>query len=275
MKPFRIALCQIVPTFDKMANVDHALAMAEEAASNGAAFVTFPEMFYQPFELLRLRSIAGDEDAILRRFGALCSKHGIYCCTGSMASRREGRQYNTSHLIGPGGDVLVAYDKCHLFDADLDGVRVRESAVFAHGDHLATVAADLAAIGIVICYDIRFPELVRATALRGAELLVVPAVFSEKTGPAHWECLVRARAIENQVFVAAVSQGRSNDPAVTYKSYGHSMLVSPWGEVLAEAGNGETILYGDLDPETLTRTRRQLPLLQHRRDTLYTTFSRE
>jgi predicted amidohydrolase len=128
-------------------------------------------------------------------------------------------------------------------------------------------------MGMIICYDIRFPEITRHFADLGTELLFVPAVFNQVTGPAHWKCFMQTRAVENQFFLAAASQGRSPDPKALYQAYGHSMVVDPWGTVIAEAGEDETILYADLDAELLEKTRQRMPLLQHRRSRLYTSFT--
>ena len=270
MRTFTIALCQITPGHDKTANVEHAFTMVREAAAKGAELIVLPEIFYYPFELLALRRIAGGEHEILQRFRELAEELGVYLCTGSMIEKRNDRRYNTAWLIGPDGKELLSYSKAHLFDADLDGIRVRESLVFSHGDSFAAVQTPLGTIGMNICYDIRFPELARKAALDGVDLLLVPAVFNQVTGPAHWECFMRTRAVENQFFLAAVSQGRSSDPEAAYQAYGHSMLVSPWGEVLVDAGERECIVYATVDPECIAATRRRLPLLQHRREMLYT-----
>ncbi len=272
MKRVRIALCQITPVLDKQANVRHAFAMIEEAARNGAEIISLPEIFYYPYELPAIRTIAGDEDLILSGFRDLARSGSVYLCTGSMACSREGKIYNTSHLIGPGGDILLTYRKCHLFDVRFEKLHARESLVFSPGNSLASAATGYGTIGLLICYDIRFPEMARHLALLGTELLLVPAVFNQVTGPAHWECTMRARAIENQLYLAAISQGTSPDPKIGYKAYGHSMVVSPWGEVLAEAGTEETIIYADLDPELLDNVRKKLPLLLHRRGKLYTSI---
>lgn len=272
MRSFTIALCQITPGHDKMANVDCAFSMIAEAASGGAELVVLPEMFYYPFELLALRRIAGNEEEIRGRFRECARRLGIYLCTGSMVERRGERRYNTARLIGPDGTELLSYSKCHLFDADLDGMRVRESLVFSRGDTFAVAETPIGTIGILICYDIRFPEIAREAARRGVEVLLVPAVFNQVTGPAHWECFMRTRAIENQCFLAAVSQGRTADPEAAYQAYGHSMLISPWGDVLTEAGERECIVYAPVDPGCIGETKRRLPLLQHRRDRLYTSL---
>lgn len=268
MQPLRIALCQITPSCDKTANVKRAAAMVEEASANGTDLIVFPEVFYHPFDLLRLRSISGDEHEILERFKLLAQRYGVHICTGSMVFMHGTRRFNTSHLVGPEGTELHSYSKCHLFDAELDGMRVKESLVFSHGETCGFAETGLGRIGILICYDIRFPEMARVLALHGVDLLLVPAVFNQVTGPAHWECFMRTRAVENQLFLAAVSQGRG--AASDYRAYGHSMVVDPWGDVLVEAGEDETIVYADIDPERLVEVRKRLPLLQQRREKLYT-----
>jgi omega-amidase len=269
MKPLKIALCQIAPARDPDRTMEHALEMIGEAADRGADIVVLPELFYSPYELKAIKKI-GDTSRFLRQFSATTKQHGIYLCTGSLAVKTSTGLTNTAFLMNPSGKTVLSYSKCHLFDVSLKKVHVKESAVFLPGKSIHTVVTGLARVGMLICYDIRFPEMARKLALAGAELILVPAVFNTVTGPAHWHVLHRARAIENQVFVAAVSQARV--PRVRssrYAAYGHSLVVSPWGEVLAEAGTGEEIVYADLDPEILQRTRKQLPLLRHRKESLY------
>ena len=271
MKKFIVALCQITPGTDKTENVKHAFEMIAEAADHGAQLIVLPEMFYYPFELQKLKMISGDEHGILRRFKQHARHYAVHICTGSMAVSVDGKLFNTSHLIGPDGEVLLTYSKCHLFDAELDGAMVCESDVFTHGSGISIADTALGKIGVIICYDIRFPEMARQCALSGAELLLVPAVFNRVTGPAHWECFMRTRAVENQLFLVAVSQG-GNIPRNGYHAYGHSLVVNPWGDITVEAKESETILYADIDPAELIATRKKLPLLQHRRDRLYTSF---
>ncbi|MBN1758101.1 MAG: carbon-nitrogen hydrolase family protein, partial [Chitinispirillaceae bacterium] len=255
MRSFTIALCQITPDHDKAANVDRAFAMVSEAAGRGAELIILPEIFYYPFELQGLRRIAGDEEVILRRFKEHARRLGIHLCTGSMVEKRGKRHYNTSRLFGPDGAELLSYSKCHLFDADPDGIRVRESLVFTHGESFTVAQTPLGTIGILICYDIRFPEMARQAALLGVDVLLVPAVFNQVTGPAHWECFMRTRAVENQCFLAAAFQGRSSDQQASYQAYGHSMVISPWGDILSEAGEGECIVYATVDPERIRETK--------------------
>ncbi|HEX3019360.1 MAG TPA: nitrilase-related carbon-nitrogen hydrolase, partial [Chitinispirillaceae bacterium] len=209
MKTFNIALCQITPSFEKKTNIERAIDMIEEAASRGAALVTLPEMFYYPFQIQGIGSIAADESKTVSLFGQIAKKHGIYLCTGSMAFKENGLIFNRSYLLGPQGTVLLKYDKCHLFDVNFKGLEIRESSVFTPGNQIVSVQTELGRIAIIICYDIRFPELLRNQNLLGIDLLIVPAVFNNISGPAHWHVMMRARAIENQFFLAAVSQGQN------------------------------------------------------------------
>lgn len=270
LKSFKIALCQIVPEYNKKKSVEHAFELVKQAAKSGAHLVSLPELFYYPYELNAIASIIGDEAELLAECKYLARIHAIYLCTGSMAIEANGKLYNQSHLFGPTGDELLTYRKTHLFDVHFNALHVDESAVFTPGDYFRVVETPLGTIAILICYDIRFPEMARAAALAGAEILLVPAVFNTITGPAHWHLFMRTRAVENQLFLAAISQGRNQ--SASYKAYGHSIVVSPWGEVLEEAGEGEEIVYAHIDPELLRKTRMRLPLLQHRRDKLYTTL---
>jgi omega-amidase len=181
--------------------------------------------------------------------------------------KRGNNIYNSSYLINPQGEIILQYDKCHLFDVDLKRVCVKESAVFTAGNELSVVQTELGTIGILICYDIRFPELARRLTLVGAEMLLVPAAFNTVTGPAHWHITFRARAVENQVFIAAASPARNK--STKYHAYGHSLVVNPWGQVIVEAGKKQEIIYARIKPGILNKTRKRLPLLKQRRPDLY------
>ncbi|MDG5816853.1 carbon-nitrogen hydrolase family protein [Chitinispirillales bacterium ANBcel5] len=268
MKPFSIALCQNIPGYDVERNIDKAFTMIGKAADRGAKLVSLPEMFYHPFELKKLPALAAYEAELRDRFSTAAKKHAIYLCTGSFVTQTDdNRVANSSAVFGPDGANLCEYSKCHLFDVSFGTLQLKESSVFSKGDGFCMADTDLGKIGILICYDIRFPEAAREVALMGAELLIVPAVFNQITGPAHWHLFMRCRAVENQLFVATVSQGKNNDSG--YKAYGHSMVVSPWGDVLAEASDDERIVMTEIDPAVLEKTRKQLPLLNHRREDLY------
>jgi len=295
MKKFKLAVCQNKPGFDKEKNVAQAIRMIESASEKGAKLVVLPEIFYYPYELKTIKNIAEEKNG--RTISTLkdCAKRcKIYLCTGSIAEKvlisgstkvaakktatdtvhRKTRSAskkevitNTSYLIGPDGKTLLRHDKCHMFDASLKDLKCRESAVFKPGNKVSIVSTPLGKMGILICYDIRFPEMARKLALMDADIVLVPAAFNSITGPAHWHVIFRARAIENQIFIAAASPALN--PKAIYKAYGHSMIINPWGKVLAEAGNNEDIIYADIDPRVLKDTRHKVPLLKHRREDLY------
>lgn len=303
MKKFKLAICQNKPGFDKEKNVAGAIKMIETAARNRAELITLPEIFYYPYELASIRKIAETKNGPTLSALKDCAKRcKVYLCTGSIAekSRHIPRSVrfpskkttedsfagekprlkhrnttklkkeiitNTSYLIDPQGKVLLKHDKCHMFDVSLDKLKCYESALFRPGKKIALADTPLGKIGILICYDIRFPEAARKLALMNMDILLVPAAFNSITGPAHWQTIFRARAIENQVFVAAASPALN--PKAVYKAYGHSMIISPWGDILTETGQKEDIIYADIDPQTLKDTRRKLPLLKHRRGNLY------
>jgi omega-amidase len=267
MKSFVLAVCQNKPSYDKKKNVERALSMLDKAAARGAHLMLLPEIFYFPFELEYLKSQACQNEEVLNLFKEWAKKNGKYLCPGSMIEKRDETFYNTSYLIDPHGNVILKYSKSHLFDVDLPSLKVQESSVFSKGDRIEVTECELGKIGILICYDIRFPEMARILSLRGAEIILVPAIFNIITGPAHAEITFRSRAVENQCFLAVASQARKKKS--TYQAYGHSMIIDPWGRVLAEAGTGEEIIFASLDPQVLIDTRARLPLLKHRRSDLY------
>ena len=163
--------------------------------------------------------------------------------------------------------MIYNYCKSHLFDVELPHLKIQESQLFYPGNKFSVISTELGKIGILICYDIRFPEAARKITLSGAEIILVPAAFNNITGPAHWHVMFRARAIENQVYIAVASPARNNSSK--YKAYGHSMIVNPWGKIISEAGNNEKIIYSIVKPEIIERTRAEMPLLKHRRKELY------
>ncbi|MBN2036984.1 MAG: hypothetical protein JW768_09610 [Chitinispirillaceae bacterium] len=266
MKPFRIALCQIRSRHDCDETIGRAFDMLAVAAKSGANLAVLPEIFYLPYELPAIKK-RGDMSRLVAMFADTARRYNLHICSGTMAIKGRSGLSNTSHLITPDGETALSYSKTHLFEMTLGKTVIRESRLFTAGNRFPVARTALGTIGTLICYDIRFPEAARKLALEGAELLLVPANFNAVTGPAHWHVMHRARAIENQVFLAAVSQARN--PASSYAAYGHSLVVSPWGEILAEAGEEETIIFADLEPGLLEQTRTRLPLMRHRRKDLY------
>ncbi len=274
---FLAAAVQMRSGNDRAANEARALALLGEAADRGASLIGLPEMWEHIGPAKEKHAFAGPlEGAQLARIRDFCARRGVWCLAGSIAelalegqgrSMGGGRVYNASALISPQGEIVAAYRKLHLFDVDIpDGARYRESEQVAPGE-VAPRALETplgVKIGLSVCYDLRFPELYRNL---GADVICVPAAFTAYTGRAHWEVLLRARAIENQAFVLAPAQvGRIGPPAENRFAWGHACIVDPWGEVLADAGGErEGIALASIHPERLSQVRRDLPALQHRR----------
>jgi len=264
---FTIAVIQNRTIHDKERNVAEAIALVEKAANRGAGLVMLPEIFMYPYELDKLRGLAETDGSTRTRLAEKAKEYGIHLCTGSIPERENDMIYNRAYLLGPDGEALLVHDKCHLFDVRLPHLVAKESSVFTPGGSVLVAKTSLGAVGMLVCYDIRFPEISRRLTLAGAEIILVPAAFNTVTGPAHWHTLFRTRAVENQVYVAAASPARNNRSL--YRAYGHSLVVDPWGKILTEAGTGRAILYARLSATVLEETRARLPLLRHRRPEIY------
>ncbi|MBO9350247.1 MAG: carbon-nitrogen hydrolase family protein [Thermomicrobium sp.] len=267
----RIGLVQMNSRSDKSENLAVAERLIEEAARQGAELVALPEYvnFLGPRELHEANAepIPGPTT---ERFAALARRYGIYLLGGSILERSAipGKYYNTSVLFAPDGEIIASYRKIHLFDVDLTGnVTSNESATILPGDRVVTAEVAGHVVGLTICYDLRFPELYRLLALDGAELILVPAAFTLYTGKDHWHTLLRARAIENQCYVAAPAQIGPHDPG--QQCYGHSLVADPWGTVIAEAINRVGVVVTTLDFAYLRAVRAQLPSLANRRPETY------
>jgi predicted amidohydrolase len=255
-------------TADRDRNIATAGSLVARAAAAGARLVVLPEKWpfiHGPRTREGAEALDGPSVSAARSWAL---EHGIAVLAGSVIEARDdGRAHNTSELVGPDGGVAATYRKLHMFDVDVGGVSYRESAATAPGD--AIVAADVLGrrVGMSVCYDLRFPELYRRLAAEGADVIVVPAAFTAATGRDHWEPLLRARAIENQAFVIAAGQYGTHDDGTV--SHGRSMVIDPWGVVLAQAPDGEGIAVADLDFGRMARIRERLPALRHRRDDVY------
>ncbi|HZK18442.1 MAG TPA: carbon-nitrogen hydrolase family protein [Clostridia bacterium] len=269
-KIFRLGLCQTAVGKEKSENLKRAAESVGRAAAKGCQIVALPEMFNCPYNKNLFPDYAESfpNGGTIQLLSALAKKHNIVLVGGSIPERDDGACYNTSFIFGPGGELLGRHRKIHLFDVDLpDGLSFKESDTLKAGDSPTVVDTFLGKIGVCICYDIRFPELLRHMALQGAGLILVPAAFNTVTGPVHWELCMKSRAVDNQVFVAAISPARNEQ--ATYKAWGHSMALDPWGDILAEAGTDEGLLCVDIDPAKISEVRKRLPLLKHRRPDLY------
>jgi deaminated glutathione amidase len=252
---------------DPAANADTITAAIGEAASGGASMIFTPEMSNL---IDRDRSRAGarivpeDEDTVLAAVRAAARFHGIWVQLGSIAVRRpDGRFANRTIVVDAAGEIRARYDKLHLFDAAIGNEQWRESAVYAPGDAAVVVDTPAGKTGLSVCYDLRFPALYQALSGAGADLLSIPAAFTRPTGAAHWHLLLRARAIENACFVVAAAQvGEHEDGRATF---GHSLVVDPWGDVLLDMGSAAGIGYVEIERERLAEARRRVPVLDHRR----------
>jgi deaminated glutathione amidase len=265
----RVAAVQLNSTADKPRNLDAAERLVRAAAAAGAEFVALPEkwnILAEGEELLAgAESLDGPSLTAARSWAR---DLGVHLLAGSIPERsEEEKAFNTSVLVGPDGVDLATYRKIHLFDVDAGGVSYRESAHEQAGEEVVTAPLGGLIAGLTVCYDLRFPELFRVLALRGARLLTVPSAFTLATGRDHWKVLLRARAIENQAFVLAPNQVGKAPPH--YESYGHSMIVDPWGTVLATAPEGECFIAAELDLVAQERVREELPSLANRRPQAY------
>jgi deaminated glutathione amidase len=267
----RVAAVQMCGGADKQANVARALALIERAANQGARLVVLPETWsYMGASEGVSEAAEPIPGPTIERLADAARKHGLYLHCGSIHERVAGepRAFNTTAVLGPDGDLLGVYRKVHLFDVSIgEQVLSQESATIAPGDEVVVVDLDGLRLGLTICYDLRYPELYRLLALEGADLIAVPAAFHQHTGRDHWEVLLRARAIENQVFVLAANAHGAHPSG--WLSYGRSMVVDPWGMVLATAPDGEGIIVAECDLTAMQRIRRELPSLANRRPTAY------
>ncbi|WP_416841302.1 carbon-nitrogen hydrolase family protein [Haloferax sp. DFSO52] len=271
MSSFVAATVQMDSKDDKRANVDKALDFIDEAASAGADFVALPEMMSYIGPADRYPDVAESLDGeIINQFAAKAREHEMYVHTGSFFERipDSDRVYNTSVVLSPDGRVLDSYRKVHLFDIEIDGaVEFQESATVAPGDEAVTVETDLATFGLSICYDVRFPLLYQTMAHRGANVMLVPAAFTMFTGKDHWEPLLRARAIETQSYVVAPAQIGEKPSAPT--TYGRSLVIDPWGNVISKAKDTEEMIVTTIDLSYLEDKRQEFQTLRHARPEVY------
>lgn len=268
--PFLAACVQLRSTEDVEDNLRTLEILVGRAARAGAALITSPEntpLLGSPAAKLASAEPAGGP--VEQRLAALAARFGVHLLVGSLGEIvgvDATRCYNTSVLFGPDGAEIARYRKLHLFDIDIPGgPRFVESAHIAPGDSVVVAQTRLGRIGLSICYDLRFPELYRALVDQGAEILVVPSAFTLATGKDHWHVLNRARAIECQAWLLAPAQEGRHDARGDRHSYGHSLIVDPWGVVVAECGEGPGIALAEIDPARVTAVRRAMPVDQHRR----------
>ncbi|WP_431688260.1 carbon-nitrogen hydrolase family protein [Hahella sp. NBU794] len=275
MSEFTLAIVQLVSTSDieqNLARVEHWVA---EAAGGGAQLVLLPENFalFESKRSLDIGAAEAESEGPIRGFIAgLAKRFGVWIIAGSLPCAQrpdgapiDGRVRSACWVFDDSGATVARYDKIHLFDVDVKDAygAYRESAIFEPGEKVVVIDTPWIRVGLSICYDLRFPELYRAMAEQGAELVTVPSAFTYVTGEAHWETLLRARAIENQVFIAAANQGGIHSES--RRTYGYSMVIDPWGKVMAGLEEGEGVILSTLNKAELQEVRARMPVLAHRR----------
>ena len=264
----RIACLQMNSGNEFVANLSVFSAMAREAAAAGAKFILSPEYFLMMDGTGRvMREAALDEqgEPAVSALTALARELSVWLLAGSITLKAgDGRMFNRSLLISSEGRVVATYDKIHMFDVTLpDGKVIRESSAYRPGEKAVLTETPWGKLGMTVCYDLRFPGLFRALAQAGAELITVPSSFQRQTGKAHWHTLVRARAIENECFLIAPAM--CGDHPGNRQSFGHTLVIDPWGEVLAEGGESPEIVYAEIAPRRVAKVRSMIPSLDHDR----------
>lgn len=270
MSKFRLAVVQLQVTAVKAENLSRARRLVKEAAGRGGQVVLLPECFNSPYGTAFFSEyserIPGESTLLLAE---IAKENKVYLVGGSIPEEDEGKFYNSCVVFDPEGKMLLKHRKIHLFDISVPGkIHFQESETLSPGNSLSMFDTPFCRIGVGICYDIRFAELAQLYSRKGCQLLVYPGAFNMTTGPAHWELLQRARAVDNQVFVATASPAR--DQTASYVAWGHSTVVSPWGDVISKAGPEEEVIYADIDLEYLAEIRQQIPITTQRRHDLYT-----
>ena len=263
----RVAVCQMTSGADIAANLDQAVSLLSAAAAAGAELAALPENFERVAPAAeKLAGATPIDGPVLAPIRQVARRHGMWILAGSFAESTAGgdRIHNTSVLLDPSGASAAVYRKIHLFDADVgDGTPYRESDLVIPGSVVAVAETPAGLLGLSICYDLRFPELYRQLVKLGAEILAVPAAFTEATGRDHWELLLRARAVEDQCFVIAPAQTGLHPG--NRRTWGHALIADPWGRVLADAGTEPGIATAEIDLAVLRELRRSMPVLGHRK----------
>ncbi|MHB1252821.1 MAG: carbon-nitrogen hydrolase family protein [Candidatus Humimicrobiaceae bacterium] len=265
----KCAICQLKISDKKEENLAKAEKMIRKAAKKNIDIAILPEIFNSPYNTNFFKQYSETYPAITTDMLSSVSKElGIYIIGGSICEKEDDSYYNTSYSFDRCGKLIGKHRKIHLFDIDIKGkINFKESDILSCGNKSTVFNTEFCKIGVLICYDMRFPELAKKMVKEGAKIIISPASFNMTTGPAHWEILIRTRAIDNQVYFLAASPAR--DIKSNYVSFGHSIMVNPWGEIIAEAGEKECILYGNLELGLIEKIREELPLLKHARYDLY------
>ncbi|PGH12858.1 hypothetical protein AJ80_06567 [Polytolypa hystricis UAMH7299] len=284
-KPLKLALVQLASGADKAVNLSHARSKVLEAAKAGASLIVLPECFNSPYgtqyfpkyaETLLPSPPSKEQSPSFHALSSIAAEAKAYLIGGSIPEfvPESKKYYNTSLVFSPTGSLIATHRKTHLFDIDIPGkIRFKESEVLTAGNKITIVdLPEYGKVGLAICYDVRFPESAMIAARNGCFLLVYPGAFNMTTGPLHWSLLGRARAVDNQLYVALCSPAR--DMNATYHAWGHSSIINPSAQVLAEAEDSETIVYADLDEKSIEDIRTGIPIYNQRRFDLYPDVSK-
>ncbi|HKL75417.1 MAG TPA: carbon-nitrogen hydrolase family protein [Halanaerobiales bacterium] len=266
----KVALIQMKVIDDKDKNLVKAKDFVKKAADQEAELVMLPEMFNCPYQTIKFPEYAEKEGGKSWRFlSELAKENDIFLVGGSIPEKDDKNDtYNTSYVFNNKGEQIAKHRKVHLFDIDIEGGQTfKESDTLSAGNNITVFDTPYGKMGLVICYDLRFPELSALLSKKGVKYILVPGAFNMTTGPAHWELLFRSRALDNQVYTLGAAPAR--DSKQPYVSYGNSIAVSPWGKVIKRLGGGEDILITDLDLDYLDKIREELPLLKHKREDIY------
>ena len=263
-----IGLCQLRTELEQSRTMEKAAAMVRAAAEQGAQIVALPEMYSTPYAPQYFReALAQGHEQLTAAMSAWARDNGVVLVGGSVPERADGKLYNTCFVFDRGGRQIARHRKAHLFEVDLPDMRFSERRHFEEGREITTFPTPWGTMGVAVCFDLRFPELFRAMANRGARVVFLPAQFNTVTGPAHWELSLRARALDNEIFLAACSAARYE--GFSYECWGHSLVADPFGRVLREADETEQLLLCELDLARIDEVRAQLPTFLHLRRELY------
>lgn len=278
MENVKVLGCQMPVDEDKGKNLQKAKEMITKGISTYQPdIIILPEMFNTPYDNHYFPKFSeGYPGPTTTLIQDLAKEHGVIIIAGSIPEKEEPGKgiYNTTYVFDQQGKLIGKHRKVHLFDIDVPGkITFKESDTLSPGNEITVVDTKFGKIGIGICYDVRFPEIFQIMEAKGARFAVVPGAFNLTTGPAHWELLMRSRALDNQLYLAAVSPARN--PNTSYQAYGHSMIVDPWGKVLTELDEKEGFVFSELDPDYLQQVRRELPSRKNRRKDLYETVVKE
>ncbi|MDO5809591.1 MAG: carbon-nitrogen hydrolase family protein [Methanobrevibacter sp.] len=272
MTTVKLALCQMNVVDNKQSNLKKAGEMIRAGADANADFIILPEMFSCPYSNDKFIEYAEyEQDSLsLNTISKLAGQNNVYILAGSIPEKENDKLYNTSYLFDKTGKIIAKHRKMHLFDIDVkDQITFRESDALTAGDNVTIADTDFGRVGIGICYDVRFPELARLMVEKGALILFYPGAFNMTTGPAHWELLFRSRALDNQAYCVGVAPALNKE--ASYHSYGHSIVTTPWGEVLAQCDEKEQVITCSVDLSEIKKIREELPLLKNKREDLYET----